>query len=82
MNYRTESPPLLRDFLVYHETIQAHSRLTVDEYYLDLSNFFRYIKLIRLKLPADTPLESVSIDDFDLELATKCMSSSFSFAIT
>lgn len=69
MNYRTEAPPLLRDFLVYHETIQAHSRLTVEEYYLDLRNFFRYIKMIRLKLSSDTPLDSISIDDFDLELA-------------
>ena len=33
MDYRTEAPPLIRDFLVYHETIQGHSRQTVDEYY-------------------------------------------------
>ena len=69
MNYRTEAPPLLRDFLVYHETIQAHSKLTVEEYFLDLRNFFRYIKLIRDRLPYDTPLDSISIDDFDLSVA-------------
>jgi len=69
MSYRTEAPPLLRDFLVYHETIQAHSKLTVEEYFLDLRNFFRYIKFIRLRLPADTSLESISIDDFDLDMA-------------
>ena len=69
MNYRTESPQLLRDFLVYHETIQAHSKRTVEEYFLDLRNFFRYIKLIRGRVPANTLLDSISIDDFDLELA-------------
>ena len=69
MNYRTESPPLLRDFLVYHETIQAHSKRTVEEYFLDLRNFFRYIKLIRGRVSADTPLDCISIDDFNLELA-------------
>ena len=31
-DYRLESPPILRDFLSYHETIKAHSQKTVDEY--------------------------------------------------
>lgn len=69
MNYRTDAPPLLRDFLVYHETIQGHSKQTVSEYFLDLRNFFRYIKLDRGHYPKDTPLESISVDDFDIELA-------------
>ena len=47
MDYRTEAPPLIRDFLVYHETIQGHSRQTVDEYYLDLRSFARYLKQAR-----------------------------------
>ena len=45
IDYRTEAPPILRDFLVYHETIQGHSRATVDEYFLDLRSFFRFLKL-------------------------------------
>lgn len=45
MDYRTEAPAIIRDFLVYHETIQGHSRKTVDEYYLDLRNFFRFMKI-------------------------------------
>ena len=44
MDYRTEAPALIRDFLVYHETIQGHSSRTIDEYFLDLRSFFRYIK--------------------------------------
>ena len=69
MNYRTDAPPLLRDFLVYHETIQGHSKQTVSEYFLDLRNFFRYIKLERGHYPKDTPLDLVSIEDFDIDLA-------------
>ena len=34
-DYRTEAPQILRDFLSYHETIKAHSKRTVDEYFLD-----------------------------------------------
>ena len=68
MDYRTEAPPILRDFLVYHETIQGHSRRTVDEYYLDLRNFFRFLKGSKNLVPKDMPLDSVSIDDVDLNL--------------
>lgn len=68
MDYRTEAPPILRDFLVYHETIQGHSRRTVDEYYLDLRNFFRFLKQSKGLVPRDTPLDSISISDADLSL--------------
>lgn len=68
LDYRTEAPPILRDFLVYHETIQGHSRRTVDEYYLDLRNFFRFLKGSKNLVPKDMPLDSVSIDDVDLNL--------------
>ena len=47
LDYRLDSPRILIDFLSYHETIKAHSQKTVDEYYLDLRNFFRYIKQTR-----------------------------------
>ena len=67
-NYRTESPQLLLDFLSYHETIKAHSSRTVDEYFLDLRNFFRYIKWIRDPSLADKPLNEISILDVDLPL--------------
>ena len=68
MDYRTEAPQILREFLTYHEAIQGHSKKTVDEYYLDLRNFFRYLKCVRNLVPRDTDLENVDIDDVDLEL--------------
>ena len=68
IDYRLEAPPILRDFLVYHETIQGHSRRTVDEYFLDLRNFFRFLKLDKGRVARNTPLDQISIDDVDLDL--------------
>ncbi len=68
MDYRTEAPSLIREFLTYHETIQGHSRKTVDEYYLDLRSFFRFMKLEKGKAPRTAQLDEISIDDVDIEL--------------
>ena len=65
-NYRYESPKLLLDFLAYHETIKAHSAKTVDEYFLDLRNFFRYLKQSRDPQLRDVPLNEISILDIDI----------------
>ena len=65
---RTEAPPLIRDFLVYHETIQGHSQHTVDEYFLDLRSFFRFLKQDRHLVPPDAAFDSIPIDDIDVHL--------------
>jgi len=67
-DYRTEAPPILREFLTYHQAIQGHSLRTVDEYFLDLRNFFRYIKLEKGLVPRDTELDDIDIQDVDLDL--------------
>ena len=67
-DYRADAPVIIRDFLTYHETIQGHSRKTVDEYYLDLRNFFRYIKIEKGRVPRTAELDEITIDDVDLEL--------------
>ena len=66
-DYRTEAPQILRDFLAYHETIKAHSKRTVDEYYLDLRNFFRYMKQIRDPSLSEKQLDEIDIMDVDLD---------------
>ncbi|WP_293008892.1 MULTISPECIES: tyrosine recombinase XerC [unclassified Oscillibacter] len=66
-DYRTEAPPVLRDFLAYHETIKAHSKRTVDEYFLDLRNFFRYMKQTRDPSLHDRRLDEIPILDVDLD---------------
>jgi len=67
MDYRSDAPKILRDFLIYHETIKGHSRNTVDEYYLDLRTFFRYLKISRGLVKRSTDIEEVSIADVDLD---------------
>ena len=66
-DYRTEAPQVLRDFLSYHETIKAHSKRTVDEYFLDLRNFFRYMKQIRDPALSCKALDEIDIMDVDLD---------------
>ena len=68
IDYRQEAPQLLLDFLSYHETIKAHSQRTVDEYFLDLRNFFRYLKQTRDPALRDVPMDQVSIRDVDRDL--------------
>ncbi len=60
--------PILRDFLTYHETILGHSKKTVDEYYLDLRRFFRYLKRARGRVALDVPFDEISIADVDIDL--------------
>ena len=66
VDYRTEAPPILADFLSYHENIRAHSARTVDEYFLDLRNFFRYMKRLRDPALKNLELSQISIMDVDL----------------
>lgn len=68
LDYRSESPAILRDFLAYHETVKNQSKKTVSEYFLDLRAFMRYVKIIKNKVPKDSDFDSISILDVDLEL--------------
>ncbi|MBS1402360.1 MAG: tyrosine recombinase XerC [Oscillospiraceae bacterium] len=63
---RSDAPQILRDFLIYHETIRGHSKATVDEYYLDLRTFFRFLKLSRGLVPRTAEFEEISISDVDV----------------
>ena len=67
MDYRTNTPEILREFLFYHETIKGHSKRTIDEYFLDLRTFFRFIKRHKNLVPQDAKFDEISIMDVDLE---------------
>jgi len=67
MDYRKDSPRILIDFLSYHETIKAHSQKTVDEYYLDLRNFLRYMKQSRDRSLAALELDEIDIRDIGID---------------
>ncbi len=65
------APPIIRDFLTYSSTIKGKSKLSVEEYYFDLSTFFKYIKLSRGLSPADKEFNEIDISDVDEELIKK-----------
>ena len=67
MDYRADSPRILLEFLSYHETVKAHSQKTVDEYYLDLRNFLRYIKQLREPELSGYELDQIDIRDIGIE---------------
>ena len=67
MKRYTDCPQILRDFLVYHETIKGQSQRTISEYYLDLRMFLRFMKLMRNDMPIHTRLDEIDITDVDLE---------------
>lgn len=71
MDYRSDAPPILRDFLAYHETIRGHSKNTVDEYFLDLRTFFRFLKLHRGLVPRTAEPEDISVSDVDLDFVRR-----------
>lgn len=62
-----DCPIILREFLSYHETIKGQSKLTINEYYLDLRMFLRFMKLVKNEMPYDTDLETISIKDVDIK---------------
>lgn len=65
VNFADEAPYIIKEYLFYMQTIKVRSENTVDEYYLDLRTFFRFLKMKR-KL-TDLPFEEIEIDDIDLD---------------
>lgn len=75
-------PPIIRDFLTYNETIKGKSSKSVDEYYLDLQTFFRYLLLIRGKVDKKTNFDEIDISSVDAELiSTVTISDLYAFIV-
>lgn len=66
MQKYSDCPQVLRDFLIYHETIKGQSPKTISEYYLDLRMFLRFVKLMRNDMPISTCLDDIPIKDIDI----------------
>ncbi len=67
MKLTDENIPLeIRRYLAYIQTIRGKSKNTVEEYYLDLRTFFRYICKRRFQL--ECAYEDVDISRVDLDL--------------
>lgn len=67
MQKYSDCPQILKEFLIYHETIKGQSPRTISEYYLDLRMFFRFMKLMRGDMPIHTRLDEIDIKDVDLD---------------
>ena len=66
MHKYSDCPQIMRDFLIYHETIKGQSPRTIHEYYLDLRMFLRFVRLMRNEMPITTILDDIPIKDIDV----------------
>lgn len=64
VNFADEAPDIIKEYLFYMQTIKGRSEKTVDEYFLDLRTFFRFLKVKR-KL-SDNDFDEITISDIDL----------------
>lgn len=67
-DFKTQSPPIIKEYLNYLQTIQGKSKKTITEYFIDLRTFFRFIKVKRGLVSEDTEFSQIEILDVDLEI--------------
>ncbi len=67
-DFRVEASPVVKDYLFYLQTVKEKSPKTVNEYFIDLRTFFRFIKVQRGLVSADTPLSDIKVNDVDIDL--------------
>ncbi|MBE6950779.1 MAG: recombinase XerC [Ruminococcaceae bacterium] len=75
MRKYADCPTVLRDFLSYHENIKAQSPRTIQEYYLDMRMFLRFMKLMRAGQSLSVPFEDIDIRDIDLDFVASITTS-------
>ncbi len=68
VDFRDEAPQILKEYLFYQETVRSRSSKTVNEYFIDLRTFFRYLKIRRGLVSSDTEFDEIKIDDVTLDL--------------
>ena len=51
--------PLLREYLTYSETIKGKSTQTVEQYCIDITLFFKYLKQERALVKTNVPFEDI-----------------------
>lgn len=63
-----DCPSLVARYLKDSEVIRGLSPRTVNGYYIDLRTFFRFLKLHRKLVPADTELDDIDVTDVGLDM--------------
>ncbi len=64
--YLAQCPPVLKEYLGYTQTIRGRSENTVNEYFIDIRTFLRYIKQLRGLVPPTLPEDEIDIADIDI----------------
>lgn len=59
--------PILKDFVLYCETIKGKSAKTAEEYFSDLKLLFRFLKMDKGMTPSSLPFNEITIDDIDID---------------
>lgn len=67
-NEISSAPEVIQDFLHYIQVIRGKSKLTVDEYYLDLRTFFRFIKKQKKLVPPNVEWEKIDWSGINIDL--------------
>ena len=65
--YLVQCPTIMKEYLGYMQTIKGRSENTINEYFIDLRTFFRYMKDLRGLISPTAPVDEVSILDIDLD---------------
>ncbi len=65
--YFRQSSPIMREFLGYTETVKGRASHTVDEYFIDLRTFFRFMKRSKQIVTDNVDFDSITVDDIDLD---------------
>lgn len=68
VSFQDEAPQIIKEYLYYLQTIKVKSHKTVDEYYIDLRTFFRFLKRSRKLISTDLDFNEINIDDVTIDL--------------
>lgn len=68
VDFMIEAPDIIKKFLVYMSTIKNRSKKTVNEYYIDLRTFFRFLNHSRGIVSDSVDFEDIKIDNVDVDL--------------
>ena len=68
VDFMQEAPDIIKRFLLYMQNIKGRSPKTVDEYYIDLRTFFRYLHMSRGLCDKSLEFDEIKIDNVDVDL--------------
>lgn len=63
---KSECPDFLNDYILYLRVVRGRLEATVNEYYINIRLFLRYILMVKNNL--DQPIDTISIKDFSVDM--------------